>query len=145
MPVTSGQNRLRTPIAVALAAAAVSCAHAGPDTCGGYQVERQWDARFRITVTAKVTEPPRWRLDDAGNPSPASFGGDGVTGTTRLRFLVEDPDALFAELRARGVECHPNSVGDKPWGTREFALYDPDRNALTFHRHLTAAEKQRVS
>ena len=59
-------------------AAALSCAHAGPDTCGGYSVERQWDKRFRVTVTAKVTAPPQWKLDEDGNPSPASFGGDGV-------------------------------------------------------------------
>jgi catechol 2,3-dioxygenase-like lactoylglutathione lyase family enzyme len=55
-------------------------------------------------------------------------------GTIRLRFLVEDPDALFAEYRERGVECH--EVRDTPWGTREFALYDLDRNALTFYRDL---------
>jgi hypothetical protein len=59
-------------------AAALSCAHAGPDTCGGYSVERQGDKRFRITVTAKVTAPPHWKLDEDGNPSPASFGGAGV-------------------------------------------------------------------
>lgn len=56
--------------------------------------------------------------------------------TIRLRFLVEDPDALFKEYRQRGVECTPNSVDDKPWGTREFALYDLDGNALTFYRPL---------
>jgi catechol 2,3-dioxygenase-like lactoylglutathione lyase family enzyme len=64
-------------------------------------------------------------------------------GTIRLRFLVEDPDALFHEYRQRGVECHPNSVRDTPWGTREFALYDLDRNALTFYRQLTNTEKER--
>jgi catechol 2,3-dioxygenase-like lactoylglutathione lyase family enzyme len=53
-------------------------------------------------------------------------------GTIRLRFLVEDPDALFSEYRQRGIECTPNSIHDTPWGTREFALYDLDRNALTF-------------
>ena len=31
-------------------AAALSCAHAGRDTCGGYSLERQWDKRFRVTV-----------------------------------------------------------------------------------------------
>jgi catechol 2,3-dioxygenase-like lactoylglutathione lyase family enzyme len=66
-------------------------------------------------------------------------------GTIRLRFLVEDPDALFNEFRQRGVECTPDSVDDTPWGTREFALYDLDRNALTFYRELTAAEKGRQS
>ena len=63
-------------------------------------------------------------------------------GITRLRFLVEDPDTLYAEYRERGVECSPSGVQDKAWGTREFALYDPDGNSLTFYRHLSAAEKQ---
>ena len=64
-------------------------------------------------------------------------------GTIRLRFLVEDPDALFNEYRQCGVDCTPNRVDDTQWGTREFALYDLDRNALTFYRDLTAAEKGR--
>ena len=45
------------------------------------------------------------------------------------------------EYRQRGVECH--EVSDTSWGTREFALYDPDRNSLTFFRALTSAEKER--
>jgi catechol 2,3-dioxygenase-like lactoylglutathione lyase family enzyme len=64
-------------------------------------------------------------------------------GTIRLRFLVEDPDALFNEYRQRAVECTPNSVHDTLWETHEFALYDLDRNALTFYRDLTVAEKER--
>jgi catechol 2,3-dioxygenase-like lactoylglutathione lyase family enzyme len=66
-------------------------------------------------------------------------------GTTRLRFLVENPDALLDEYRQRGVECTSDGVHDTPWGTREFALYDLDRNALTFYRDLTSAEKGRQS
>jgi catechol 2,3-dioxygenase-like lactoylglutathione lyase family enzyme len=66
-------------------------------------------------------------------------------GTIRLRFLVEDPDALFSDFRARGVDCSPSGIRDTPWGTREFALYDLDRNALTFYRDLTSAEKARQS
>jgi catechol 2,3-dioxygenase-like lactoylglutathione lyase family enzyme len=87
---------------------------------------------------------------DAENPNYVGFRRDTVElhmqfqyphemGTIRLRFLVQDPDALCAEYRARGVECH--DVDDKPWGTREFALYDPDRNAFTFYRDLTPADK----
>ena len=64
-------------------------------------------------------------------------------GTIRLRLMVEDADALFDEYRQRGVECSASGIRDTPWGTREFALYDPDRNALTFYRHLTSAEKAR--
>jgi hypothetical protein len=45
----------------------------------------------------------------------------------------------------RGVECPPSGVQDKPWGTREFALYDPDGNALISYRDLSAADKQRTT
>ena len=55
--------------------------------------------------------------------------------TIRLRFLVKDPDALRAEFRERGVEIQ-NEIKNTAWGTREFALYDLDRNALTFYRIL---------
>jgi hypothetical protein len=92
--------------------------------------------------------------DKADPPNYVGFRRDGVElhmqfqfehemGTIRLRFLVEDPDALSNEYRQRGVECNPNSVHDTSWGTREFALYDLDCNALTFYRNLTSAEKER--
>jgi catechol 2,3-dioxygenase-like lactoylglutathione lyase family enzyme len=57
----------------------------------------------------------------------------------RLRFLVDDPDALFTEYQQRGVECSDSGIRDTPWGTREFALYDMDRNSLTFYRDLKSA------
>jgi catechol 2,3-dioxygenase-like lactoylglutathione lyase family enzyme len=60
--------------------------------------------------------------------------------TTRLRFLVEDPDALFAEYTAKGVIPIGRQAADTPWQTREFAFYDPDGNALTFYRGLTKSE-----
>ena len=91
--------------------------------------------------------------DKADPPNYVGFRRDAVElhmqfqfehemGTIRLRFLVDDPDALFSEYRQRGVECNPNSVHDTSWGTREFALYDLDGNALTFYRDLTSAEKE---
>jgi catechol 2,3-dioxygenase-like lactoylglutathione lyase family enzyme len=92
--------------------------------------------------------------DNAEPPNYVGFRRDAVElhmqfqfehemGSIRLRFLVEDPDALFDEYRQRGVACAPNKVQDTAWGTREFALYDLDRNALTFYRNLTGAEKER--
>ena len=56
---------------------------------------------------------------------------------TRLRFLIDDPDRLHAEYGALPIQTPLRST---PWGTREFALYDPDRNALTFYRDLSADE-----
>ncbi len=92
--------------------------------------------------------------DNADAPNYVGFRRDAVElhmqfqfahemGTIRLRFLVEDPDALFEEYRQREVAGTPGSVRDTPWGTREFALYDLDRNALTFYRNLTGTEKAR--
>jgi catechol 2,3-dioxygenase-like lactoylglutathione lyase family enzyme len=94
--------------------------------------------------------------DNSDQPNYVGFRRDAVElhmqfqyehemGTIRLRFLVEDLDTLFDEYRRRGVACTPNGLRDTPWGTREFALYDPDRNALTFYRRLTNAEKGRAS
>ena len=56
-------------------------------------------------------------------------------GTTRLRITVDDPDALYEEYAAKEVVCE-EMLADTPWGTREFALYDLDGNALTFYRDL---------
>jgi catechol 2,3-dioxygenase-like lactoylglutathione lyase family enzyme len=92
--------------------------------------------------------------DETDPPNYVGFRRDAVElhmqfqfehemGRIRLRFLVEDPDALFKEYRQRGVECTTTGAHDTLWGTREFALYDIDRNALTFYRNLTAAEKGR--
>lgn len=94
--------------------------------------------------------------DNADEPNYVGFRRDAVElhmqfqfehemGTIRLRLLVQDPDALFDEYRQRGVVCTPSGLRDTPWGTREFALYDLARNALTFYRHLTSAERAKLT
>ena len=91
--------------------------------------------------------------DNPDSPNYIGFRRDAVElhmqfqfehemGTIRLRFLVDDPDALLKEYQGRGVECTATGIRDTPWGTREFALYDLDRNALTFYRHLRSEEKK---
>jgi catechol 2,3-dioxygenase-like lactoylglutathione lyase family enzyme len=92
-------------------------------------------------------------VDNADAPNYVGFRRDAVElhmqfqfehemAATRLRFLVDDPDSLFHEYRRLGVECSPSGIRDTAWGTREFALYDLDRNALTFYRDLTSAERE---
>jgi len=98
---------------------------------------------FRLAFGDK-TDPPNYvgfRRDAVELHMQFQF--EYEMATIRLRILVEDPDALFNEYRQRGVECTPNRVHDTQWGTREFALYDLDRNALTFYRGLTRPEKDR--
>jgi catechol 2,3-dioxygenase-like lactoylglutathione lyase family enzyme len=88
---------------------------------------------------------------DGGTPTNyAGLKRDGIVlhmqfqyehemGTIRLRFRVSDPDALLAEFKGRKVAIQ-TEIRDTTWGTREFALYDPDRNALTFFRDSSSEQ-----
>jgi catechol 2,3-dioxygenase-like lactoylglutathione lyase family enzyme len=55
-----------------------------------------------------------------------------------IRFLVDNVDSLYAEYQASGAINLAGFSGmplaDTPWGTREFALYDLDKNGLFFYR-----------
>lgn len=62
----------------------------------------------------------------------SSFSGDGVAGGV-VNFMVEDVDALHAELVARGVPIAVAPV-DQTWGTREMYVKDADGNCLRFQR-----------
>lgn len=52
------------------------------------------------------------------------------------RFMVPAVQDLFDEYQSRGVFHDRTALRDTPWGTQEFAFYDPDRNGLTFYRDL---------
>lgn len=56
-------------------------------------------------------------------------------GTMRIIFHVDDVDAMYAHVLARGFtpEAPPR---DAPWGERYFHLTDPDGHALSFARPL---------
>lgn len=56
------------------------------------------------------------------------------------RFLVRDVDLLFNEYQPLGVFHDRTALRDTPWGTREFAFYDPDGNGLTFYKPLSENE-----
>jgi catechol 2,3-dioxygenase-like lactoylglutathione lyase family enzyme len=55
-----------------------------------------------------------------------------IAENTSCRVYVNGIDALFAELSPQGV-VHPKaSLAQKPWGSREFGVLDPDGNLITF-------------
>jgi catechol 2,3-dioxygenase-like lactoylglutathione lyase family enzyme len=55
-----------------------------------------------------------------------------LAGTTSCRVQVNGIAALYEQCQARQV-VHPNGgLSEQPWGTREFTILDPDRNAVTF-------------
>ena len=91
----------------------------------------------------------------ADNPSYAVIRRDDVTfdlqwqdftdpnvGTANLRFVVEDIEELFEEYSTQdvfneeGKFYQDTELRKTPWGTREFAFYDPDMNTLTFYEGL---------
>lgn len=53
-----------------------------------------------------------------------------------LRFIIDDVDKLFEEYEKMDVFHARTTLRETPWGTREFAFYDPDKNGLTFYRDL---------
>lgn len=50
----------------------------------------------------------------------------------RFNFTVDDPDALWNEVRDLAVVVEP--LFDTPYGTRKFTITDPDGNELGFVR-----------
>ncbi len=62
---------------------------------------------------------------------------------TRLRFLVEDPDSLFAEYQEKQACGERARLADTPWGTRESALYDLDRNCADLLSRFVSIEPSR--
>jgi catechol 2,3-dioxygenase-like lactoylglutathione lyase family enzyme len=60
----------------------------------------------------------------------SSFSGDGVAGGA-VFLLVEDVDALHAELVAKGVRVALEPT-DQTWGNREMYVEDADGNSIRF-------------
>jgi catechol 2,3-dioxygenase-like lactoylglutathione lyase family enzyme len=57
-----------------------------------------------------------------------------IAEATACRIEVDDVDALHAACAPHRI-VHPNGpLRDTPWGTREFAVLDPDGNLITFQR-----------
>lgn len=53
-----------------------------------------------------------------------------------IRFEVPAIEKLFDEFKAAGVFHEQTALRETPWGTREFAFFDPDQNGLTFYRDI---------
>jgi len=52
-------------------------------------------------------------------------------GIASCYIYVADADALHAELTAKGANVEAAPVS-RPWGLREFRVFDPEGNILTF-------------
>lgn len=57
-----------------------------------------------------------------------------LAGSASCRIEVTDIDSLYRDCQSRGV-VHPNApLRDQAWGTREFAVVDPDGNLISLYQ-----------
>ena len=81
-----------------------------------------------------------WRIGRAGNPV-VSGAESFLKGTASCRICVDDVGALY-ELCCAANIVHPNGKrAEKPWGTDEFAVLDPDGNLITFYAPLSGSRR----
>jgi catechol 2,3-dioxygenase-like lactoylglutathione lyase family enzyme len=57
-------------------------------------------------------------------------------GLDHISFVVEDVDAIYKDLKAKGVEFQ-GEPADQEWGARLVGLKDPDGNNLYFLKYLS--------
>ncbi|HXG23185.1 MAG TPA: VOC family protein, partial [Chthonomonadales bacterium] len=57
-------------------------------------------------------------------------------GIDHISFAVEDVDAIYNDLKAKGVQFQ-GEPADQEWGARLVGLKDPDGNNLYFLKYLS--------
>ena len=61
-----------------------------------------------------------------------------IAEATGCRVQVQAIDGLHAQCASQAI-VHPNApLESKPWGTKEFAILDPDGNLVTFYEDTDA-------
>lgn len=62
-----------------------------------------------------------------------------LAGSASCRMEVVGIDAVHEQCVGLGI-VHPNApLGGRPWGTREFAILDPDGNLITLYEWVGPA------
>jgi uncharacterized glyoxalase superfamily protein PhnB len=86
----------------------------------GFEVESYWPS----------DQPNYAHFVSAGGATFALMEADGRGA--RFNFTVEDPDALWEQLKDRATVVE--ALFDTDYGTRKFTIADPDGNELGFVR-----------
>ena len=86
----------------------------------GFEVESLWPP----------DQPNYAHFTSSGGATFAVMEAEGRGA--RFNFTVDDPDALWAEVKDRVTVVEP--LFDTAYGTRKFTIADPDGNELGFVR-----------
>jgi uncharacterized glyoxalase superfamily protein PhnB len=87
-----------------------------PDFC----ICRRDDVSLMLASADPAQLKPHWRIRDK---------------MWNAYFWVDDADAVYAELRARGAKID-YEIHDKPYGVREFGIQDLDDHDIAFGQVL---------
>jgi uncharacterized glyoxalase superfamily protein PhnB len=94
-----------------------------------------------------------WRPEEAqDDPRYMTLARDGaqlhvhsfqssIAGAGAVYVLIDDADALYAELLSRGIAVSGPPI-DQTWGTREIVVRDADRNVVTFGQRLNGGRSR---
>ncbi len=98
---------------------------------GGYAVLRRDSAEIHLWAATDES----WR--ERNGASPIISGAESfIAGTASCRIGVEGVEELYQEIRPLGI-LHPKAhLHHTDFGTREFAISDPDNNLVTFFERV---------
>jgi catechol 2,3-dioxygenase-like lactoylglutathione lyase family enzyme len=99
-------------------------------------IEHAKFAEFQTGETA-LELYDRGQMADIAGRSTAS-DPDGAVDRVLLTFQVDDVDAAYEELRAKGVAFDVPLTDRPDWGARTAHFRDPDGNLLELFQHTNA-------
>ena len=92
--------------------------------------------RDAVELHLWAADDENWRSRDS-SPPVVSGAESFIAGTGGCRIAVEGVDELYRTLSRLDILHGDGVISDTAWGTREFAIVDPDNNLLTFFERLT--------
>ncbi len=96
----------------------------------GFDCLSTWHTPPVYAIVARDQHAIHFRLAEPPTPNPDKYADELLDAY----LLIENPDALYAEYAARGVEF-TRGLGNTPWQCREFVVKDCDGRLLAFGAH----------
>lgn len=93
----------------------------------GFACMGTWEDPPVYAIVARDGQAIHFRCAEPATSNPDKYADELLDAY----LSVEDPDALYAEYRARGVEF-TRELDDTPWRSREFVVKDRDGRLLAF-------------
>ncbi|MEM8857127.1 MAG: VOC family protein [Chloroflexota bacterium] len=84
------------------------------------------EPRYAVIARDSVELHIQWHDDE-------HFADESVD-RPMLRFVIPNIELLYEEYADKGVFHDGTALRETPWGTKEFAFFDPDLNGLTFYK-----------